>query len=183
MTERLTLDPVTVDNAAILWRVMQGAQLRQYQDVPKLAQNEFVKRVAARPRQFDGRAIGRFEWLLFVTPSPFAIGWVSLRITDHGKSVAEIGYSLSTPARGKGYATEAVRAVVEVAFADGGMIRVDACCVPENTASRRLLEAIGFTQVRIQQNGAVVRGRPVDVCLYEMTRQDWQGLNVSSRRA
>jgi RimJ/RimL family protein N-acetyltransferase len=182
-TQRLVLEPVTMENAVSLWRVMQSGQLRQYQDVPKLSQDEFVKRVAARPQHFDGRAVGRFEWLLSATAAPSPIGWVSVRVADHGKAVAEIGYSLVATARGKGYATEAVRAVIEVAFVDGGMTRLDACCVPENTPSRRLLETVGFTQLKIQPNGAVVRGRAVDVCLYELTLQDWQRALVEARRA
>ena len=101
-------------------------------------------------------------------------------------SVAEIGYSLIVGARGKGYAAEAVRAIVEVAFDDGEMARIDACCVPENLASRRVLQHIGFIATQIQPNGAVVRGRPVDVCLYALSRHEWEGLRygrVAAARA
>lgn len=179
-TQRLRLEPVTVDNAVALWRVMQSGQLRQYQDVPKLSQDEFIRRVGGRPQKFNGRAVGRFEWLLFAGSTGSPIGWVSLRVADHESSVAEIGYSLIVGARGKGYAAEAVRAIVEVAFDDGEMARIDACCVPENLASRRVLQHIGFIQLKIQPNGAVVRGRPVDVCLYALSRREWEGLRYGA---
>jgi RimJ/RimL family protein N-acetyltransferase len=179
-TPRLRLEPVTVDNAVTLWRVMQSGQLRQYQDVPKLSQDEFIRRVAGRPQKFNGRAVGRFEWLLFVGVAGPAVGWVSLRVADHESSVAEIGYSLITGARGKGYAAEAVRAIVDVAFDDGAMARIDACCVPENLASRRVLQRIGFIQLKVQPNGAVVRGRPVDVCLYALSRREWERLRFGA---
>jgi len=171
-TARLALEQVGEHNAATLWRVMQSAHLREFQDVPRVAREEFVRRVAARPRSFDGRAVGRFEWLVLVRGRQQPVGWVSLRIGEHANGSAEIGYSLVMNARGNGYATEAALAVIEAAFATD-LSQVEACCVPANAPSRRLLEAIGFTQMRVQSNGAVVRGKAVDICVYRMTREEW----------
>jgi RimJ/RimL family protein N-acetyltransferase len=171
-TRRLTLEPVDEGNAATLWRVMQSAHLREFQDVPRLTRDDFVRRVEARPRRFDGRAVGRFEWLIFLRAGGGAIGWVSLRVGESAPGAAEIGYTLLADARGKGYAGEAARALVDTAFATG-LAQVDACCLPANTPSRRLLEAIGFTHVRLQRSGAVVRGRPVDICVYRLAREAW----------
>jgi ribosomal-protein-alanine N-acetyltransferase len=173
-TARLALDPVTERNAVALWRLMQGAHLREFQDVPRLSREEFARRVAARPRRFDGKTNGRFEWLIVERKSGTPVGWVSLRVAEErtASRSAEIGYSLMFEARGNGYASEAARAVVGAAFA-AGLGHVEACCVPQNVRSRRLLERIGFEQVRLQRSGAVVRGRPVDVCLYRVSREAW----------
>jgi ribosomal-protein-alanine N-acetyltransferase len=173
-TARLVLDPVTERNALAQWRLMQGPHLREFQDVPRLARDEFLRRVASRPRRFDGKTPGRFEWLIVERASGTAIGWVSLRVAEDRAAAhsAEIGYSLSTGWREKGYASEAARAIVGAAFAVG-LASVEACCVPQNVRSRGLLERIGFTQVRLQRSGAVVRGRPVDVCLYRVKREAW----------
>jgi RimJ/RimL family protein N-acetyltransferase len=48
--------------------------------------------------------------------------------------------------------------------------------VPENEASRRLLRTLGFIETRVQRNGAIVRGKPVDIVLYEMVRERWNAL-------
>ncbi|MBV9102352.1 MAG: GNAT family N-acetyltransferase [Candidatus Eremiobacteraeota bacterium] len=173
VTERLSLEPVNARNAVTLWRVMQHGHLRQFQDVPRLSREDFVRRVSTRPQHFDGRTMGRYEWLVQVRKDDIPIGWVSLRVGEAGCGSAELGYSILLEARGKGYATEAVRAVVNTAFGTE-LNAVDACCVPANTPSKRLLETIGFAQLRTQSNGAVVRGKPVDICLYRMTRADWQ---------
>lgn len=179
-TERLVLEPVTAGNAVELWRIMQSAQLRQYQDVPRLNREEFVRRVATRPQQFDGRAAGRYEWLIALRRSRVSLGWVSLRVGDHRAGVAEVGYSVIARARGQGYAAEATRALIDLAFSVAGVTQIDACCVPENTPSRKLLETVGFTQTRVQPNGAVVRGRPVDICVYAVTREEWARIQSSS---
>ncbi|MDQ2908381.1 MAG: GNAT family N-acetyltransferase [Candidatus Eremiobacteraeota bacterium] len=164
---------MTTQNAGTLWRVMQGRGLREYQDVPRYSREEFERRVAARPKRFDVRAPGRFEWLIVVAGTQAAIGWVSLRIGEAARRSAEVGYSIAAGRRGLGYAGEAVRQVVSYAFETSDLRAVEACCVPANVPSRRLLAALGFREVHVQRNSAIVRGRPVDVVLFEMPRERW----------
>lgn len=173
-TERLTLEAVSTENAPALWRVMQRPHLRDFQDVPRVSCEEFVRRVATRPHRFDGRASGRFEWIVRVREPVEPIGWVSLRVGEGQKRSAEIGYSLLLGARGKGYAREAVRAVMTVAFESTDLARVEACCVPTNAPSRKLLGTLGFDELRTQTRGAVVRGQAVDIVIYELTRARWK---------
>ncbi len=61
---------------------------------------------------------------------------------------AATGYVFARDAWGKGYATEALQAVVEVAR-QAGVVRVYALCHPENGASSRVLEKCGFTREAI----------------------------------
>ena len=173
-TSRLVLEPVTTLNAMTLWRIMQSAHLREYQDVPRHTRDEFQRRVEARPKTFDSRVLGRFEWLVVARDSNQAIGWVSLRVGDGARGTAEIGYSILATHRGTGYATEAAGAVVNFAFEESDLRQLDACCVPANAASRRLLARIGFSEMRVQRNGAIVRGRPVDIVLFELQREAWE---------
>jgi len=168
------LEPVTPQNAALLWRLMQSAHLREFQDVPRYTREEFERRVAARPKNFDSVAMGRFEWLMILADGRQAIGWVSLRVGDHARGTAELAYSVLAPYRGAGYATEAARAIVAFAFEQSDLRMVEACCVPANLGSRRLLARIGFGEVRVQRNGAIVRGRPVDIVIFELTRAHWK---------
>lgn len=172
-TERLILDPVTPANAMVLWRIMQSAHLREFQDVPRHTRDEFARRVSARPKRFDSRAIGRFEWLLVERESNQGLGWLSLRVGDGGRGTAEIGYSIVATHRGKGFASEASLAVVDFAFEESDLRQLEACCVPANAASRRLLARIGFTEIKVQKSGAIVRGAPVDIVLFELTRDAW----------
>lgn len=56
----------------------------------------------------------------------------------------ELGYILAKPFWGKGYGEEVCRALVGVAFQNLGVDRVVATTDPENTASIRVLEKLGF---------------------------------------
>jgi RimJ/RimL family protein N-acetyltransferase len=178
-TRRLVLEPVSVSNARTMWRLMQGPDLRVYQDVPRYSYEEFRRRVNERARVFDARATGRFEWIVLPRDSAPA-GWICLRVGEAAKNSAELGYTLLPEHRGRGYAAEAVAAVVEHAFSVSTLRRVEACCVPENIASRRVLERAGFRLVRIQRSGAVVRSRAVEVMLFEMRRSEFAQLYGSS---
>ncbi len=181
-TARLTLEPVTTRNAGELWQVMQCPDLREFQDVPRLAREEFERRVGARPKRLHARAAGRFEWLIYGLKPRIALGWISLRLGDQPPGAAELGYSLLSAHRGRGYATEATRAIVEAAFTTSDIARVDACCVPDNAPSRRLLARLGFAHTKVERNGAVVRGTAVDVMVFELKREEWaaQGGSANS---
>jgi RimJ/RimL family protein N-acetyltransferase len=56
---------------------------------------------------------------------------------------AATGYVFARDAWGKGYATESLRAIVEIA-GNVGVVRLYALCHPENRASSRVLEKCGF---------------------------------------
>lgn len=74
-----------------------------------------------------------------------AIGGVGFKGHPHG-GVVEIGYGLVPSARGHGYATEALRALVHIA-ASLGVTTIRADTDPDNVASQRTLEHAGFSRV------------------------------------
>lgn len=169
-TARLDLVPVDTGNARDLWRVLQQPNLREFQDIPRVSVEEFERQVRARPTSLSAGATGRFEWLIRERQTGTHIGWLSLRINDRTRDHAELGYSLVTPARHKGYATEALSALVDDVFADADLGELHACTVPENIASRKVLERVGFIESRLLHGGALVRNRRVDIFLYIFTR-------------
>ncbi len=169
-TKRLRLEPVTSENAATLWRLMQTAELRTYQDLPTMERAQFVALVASHRRRSDLRGPGRYEWLIERAGIEEPIGWVSLRIGEGTQESGELGYSLVEEQRGQGYATEAVRALVNAAFALAGLHVVRAYCLPENERSRALLKRLGFREEGRLKHGASLRGRPVDVICYTLSR-------------
>jgi RimJ/RimL family protein N-acetyltransferase len=85
------------------------------------------------------------------------IGTVSLQVADGmgqpgmpSRTEAELGYIFDPAYGGKGYATEAVTAMVEHAFDRLGVRRITAGCFADNLSSVRILEKIGM---RREQHG------------------------------
>jgi ribosomal-protein-alanine N-acetyltransferase len=170
LTSRLDLTPVDAGTARALWRVLQQPNLREFQDIPRVSVEEFERQVRARPTEFGPGSSGRFEWLIHERGGDLDIGWVSVRVNDRTRDHAELGYSLITSARRKGFATEALRTIVDEIFAISDLAELHACTVPENYASRRVLDRVGFLESRLLHGGALVRNRRVDIVLYVFTR-------------
>jgi RimJ/RimL family protein N-acetyltransferase len=77
-------------------------------------------------------------------PSDAVLGACDLRLPLPG--VGEIGYLLAPSARGRGVMGRALELVVAWAFADLGLMRVQAFASPDNVRSLRLLERLGFAR-------------------------------------
>lgn len=92
----------------------------------------------------------------------------------------EIGYWLGTEWQGRGLMTRACRALVDFAFDELDLNRVEIQASTDNTHSRALPERLGFTLEGIFRQEAWLHGRPTDQALYAMLRQDWQ-LESASR--
>ncbi|MHB8432454.1 MAG: GNAT family N-acetyltransferase [Candidatus Tyrphobacter sp.] len=165
---RLYLAPVGASNAETLWHLMQTPELRTYQDLPTMARSQFVGLVSAHTRHPGLNGPGRYEWLIERVEDGSLLGWVSLRVAEGTSDNGEIGYSLLQEYRGRGYATEAVRALVDAAFQRARLRRVRAYCLPENERSRALLARIGFREDGRLKHGALLRGRAVDVLCYTL---------------
>ncbi len=163
-----------------MWGLMQAADLRAYQDIPRYSIEEFERRVKQRPETFDASGIGRFEWMIVPRALAAPVGWISLRVGESSKGSAEIAYTLLAEHRGKRYTSEAIAAIVDYGFSSSPLRRVEACCVPENMPSRKALERSGFRLVRLQKNGAVVSSRTVDILIYETRKRDWTQSHASS---
>ncbi|MGW3603452.1 GNAT family N-acetyltransferase [Micromonospora sp. NPDC005161] len=72
------------------------------------------------------------------------VGSTGLRDTDWEAGRTEIGYGVHASQRGRGFASEAARAVGRWALADGGMRRVQLHCRVDNVASLRVAEKAGY---------------------------------------
>jgi RimJ/RimL family protein N-acetyltransferase len=85
----------------------------------------------------------------------------------------EVGYWIHPDARGRGLATRATGLAVDHVFATLGVHRVSAFAAADNTASRAVIERLGFRQYGVERNGANVRDDWVDMALYDVTAAEW----------
>jgi RimJ/RimL family protein N-acetyltransferase len=91
-------------------------------------------------------------------------------------SAPELGYWLGVPHWGKGYATEALHAVIDYAFTDLGYEALQAGARVTNPASRRVLEKCGFqwTGVGLYRIRAIKSSAPID--RFRLERGIWSAL-------
>lgn len=72
------------------------------------------------------------------------LGQTSLKLTSKTALQAEVGYIFNPAYAGKGYATEAVRAVIDLGFGTFGLHRIFARLDAQNTASVGVVERLGL---------------------------------------
>jgi RimJ/RimL family protein N-acetyltransferase len=123
-----------------------------------------VRRFIAR--QPGLRARGEFLGLAVTDESrrPF-LGHVMLHTLAWRHRRAEIGYWLVPAARGRGIGTAAVGLLVDWAFAELGLERIEITTTPDNGPARALANALGFTEEGVMIARNLERGRRVDVMI------------------
>ena len=86
---------------------------------------------------------------------------------------AEIGFTLARAYHGQGYATEAVRRLLDYLFVDLGLHRVRANCASENVASARLMERIGMRREAHLIENQWFKGRWSSEYWYAILSREW----------
>jgi len=121
----------------------------------------------------EGNATGR-DMTLVMTPlrdMREAIGAISLEGRAQGRLM--LGYAVAPEHWGKGFATEAVEAVVDAGFALTDAVEIVASTHAENSASRRVLEKAGFAFVGSGLEGAPARGSLAPCDRFALSRAAW----------
>ena len=109
-------------------------------------------------RRSDGRVIGS--------------GSLFTRQAKDGE--LEVGYCLAREAWGQGFAQEAVAGLLDLAFGSLGMHRVFGLVDPDNPASVKVLERLGFRQEGRLKKDSKTKGEWRDSLLYALLDEEWE---------
>ena len=98
------------------------------------------------------------------------IGRINLSVLDSDRKTAELGYRIGENVTNLGYASEAVKLVLDKAFATYGFNRIIAGTARDNIASQRVLLKNGFTFSRMIENDLQIHNEWVDTAVFEIKR-------------
>ena len=117
------------------------------------------------------------EMVLFITERSHGrlMGCCSLRARPV-EGEYEIGYWLGRAFWGRGFATEAVHALVDYAFTATDLERLFVSCRVTNSSSRRVIHKSGFQPDGTDMIASLAMGGPVPVEVYALDRATWRGL-------
>ncbi|MDH6578533.1 GNAT family protein [Kitasatospora sp. MAP5-34] len=99
-------------------------------------------------------------------------GWVNLLIDGPARS-AEVGYWLGAGFEGRGLVTRAVTAVLDHAFGQLGLHRVELQTTADNERSRSVARRLGFTQEGVLREAAAFPGERRDVVVHGLLAREW----------
>ncbi len=103
--------------------------------------NMFVAELENEPER-----LGWGVWMIVHSESGKTIGDAGFKGRPDRIGVVEIGYGIVAEAQNQGFATEAVKGLVDWAFQTGEVVKVIAECAKDNNASIKVLEKVGMHQ-------------------------------------
>jgi RimJ/RimL family protein N-acetyltransferase len=101
------------------------------------------------------------------------VGGVILRMVDEASRGAEIGFIFHPDYHGHGYAREAARALLDLAFGPLGLHRVIGQCDARNHASARLMQRLGMRQEAHFISNELVKGEWCDQLDFAVLETEW----------
>ena len=102
------------------------------------------------------------------------IGTCGFTSFDLPNNSAEVGYVLSAPYWGQRIAPEALRAVITFGFEVLCLNRIEAHFMPDNHASRRVLEKCMMLPEGVRREAMYAKGRYIDIETYAITEKDYK---------
>ena len=146
-----------------------------------LTRKSFTNRVYWAQRSVSsGAAVPVF---MFDRSDETLLGAITLDNIRRGPSQAgTLGYWVGKRHARQGYMREAIEALVHYAFTTLDLSRIEAACLPENAASRGVLEKSGFKYEGVAQSYLQIEGRWRNHVLYANLRGDRRGKTEAGQR-
>jgi len=169
-TPRLYLRRPQQSDAPAVFEYGSDPEVARYMDWPALVDmQDAIKATERAVRRWESGE--EYAWRLTVRPNDTPVGGVACSIEGHR---AGLGFVLSRHHWGKGYATEAARAVFDWLVSLETVQRIQATCDVDNRASIRVLEKLAMSREALLRRWAVrpnLPGRPVrDAFSYSWVR-------------
>ena len=170
-TKRLILEKLSLENADDMYEYASDSNATKYLLwSPHL--NLFETRGFIDYARRKNKAGEYFDWGLNLKDSGKFIGTVGFTTIDPDNERAELGYVLSPKFWHQGLMSEALMRVIQFAFDDCGFMRLELKIMPGNENSRRLATKLGFSYEGTLRQYMIIKGRPEDVCIYSLLKQD-----------
>ena len=172
-SERLILRQFTMTDLELFFQYRSKPEVAEFQLWESFTEQEasaFIEKYATTrpgiPGEWSGLAIE-------LKTTGTLIGDCAMKINTEYGAQAEIGFNLSPEYQGQGFATEAVRCLIDYVFSQIGVHRVFAVTDAENTGAANLLKRLGMRQEGHFIQNIWFKGRWGDEDLYAILHDEW----------
>ncbi|HJQ74636.1 MAG TPA: GNAT family N-acetyltransferase [Gaiellaceae bacterium] len=176
-TSRLTLRPFAEADFDAVHAMRSDPEVARYlYNEPSTSEDETRKSLARKIAGTSWTAEG--DWLgaaVVERASGATVGDIAFQWVSERDRTAEIGFVFDPRHQGKGFATEAARAMVDWAFTSAGMHRVIGRTEARNAASARVLEKLGMRLEAHLVENEWVKGEWQSELVYAILDREWTG--------
>lgn len=129
---------------------------------------EFIKSTREQFANNDGLTAGIWHGDEYAgTIGTHKIDWLNRKV--------EIGYWIASKFQGRGIISAACRLLIDDAFEEWELNRVEIHCAPANTKSCAIPKRLGFEFEGVLRQAQFVDGRYLDTNVFAMLAEDWKG--------
>ncbi|CAN5590713.1 GNAT family N-acetyltransferase [soil metagenome] len=172
-TERLRLRALTEVDVPTLFAIFGDPEVCRYWSNPPLKDLSAAQALLRQIQKgFEDRSL--FQWGITDARSGDLVGTCTLAALSPQHRRSEIGFALAREVWGRGYLTEALPALVDFAFTDLDLHRLEADVDPRNERSIRLLERTGFRLEGHLRERYLMMGEVQDALMYGLLRTEWE---------
>ncbi len=169
-TERLILRPFELKDIAPSYDMEQDPAINQYTNDGGVKTEQEVAQLIRHLIEVDYQKYGFGRFALELKATGEFIGFCGLKWLEDEQEV-DLGYRLKRACWGQGLATEASRAALEYGFKIRRLNRIIATILPDNIASRRVLEKLHFTfEKAFLEDGVLIHQFVLTKLAYEQSQ-------------
>ena len=172
-TERLLIRPITIEDKIEIFTYRRNKETNIYQGwIPETIEDVevFINKISKQINIAE-------TWFQFVIVNKECnkiIGDLGIHFIDNLQ--VEIGCTLNKDFQNKGFATEAIKKLIDYLFNELNKHRIIASIDPENKSSIRLVEKLGFRKEAHFIESLFINDKWVDDLIYALIEKDWNKL-------
>lgn len=170
-TERLILRPITENDITAIFNYRSDSVTNVYQGwIPKSIDDVrgFLKRISSEININDTW----FQFAIVEAESTEIIGDLGIHFLEDEQ--AEIGCTLKKERQGEGFATEALKLVIDFLFNKLNKHRIIGSIDPRNVRSIKLVERLRFRKEAHFKESLLINGEWVDDIVYAILKKEWE---------
>lgn len=173
-TQRLKLREIVIEDAPAIFDIHGDADLMKWfgsDPLPDIEAAEALIKGFASWRTLQNPGV---RWAIEIKDRPGLVGTCGLFGWNRNWRKCAIGYELCREAQGRGYMHEALQTVISWGFVSMSLNRIEATLAPENAASMRSLERLGFVREGHFLQHGYWAGKYHDSFQYSLLKERWR---------
>jgi ribosomal-protein-alanine N-acetyltransferase len=173
-TERLLLREIVRADVPALFTIHGDPECMKWFGVDPLPDEASAQKLVEMFASWRTMPNPGTRWGIQMREPHTLLGTCGLFAWNRGWRKCTIGYELNPKVRGKGYMQEALRACIDWGFENMQLNRIEAQVHPDNEASIKSVERLGFKKEGVLRQLGFWNGQFHDMFQYALLSQDWR---------
>jgi len=169
-TERLRLRLLSEEDISFIYRIFSLEETNRYVSNPPVRDMSEAREIYEK---YCSPRLHLFRIGMELKETGKLIGTLGLYAIDAENRRATLGFDLLPEHWGNGYMAEACAALLDHAFKQMGMNRIQASAEPDNIRSIRVMERLGFTREGVMRQLDYYKGAFHDDVVFSILRDEW----------